>query len=246
MALVTPGITTTGTPASRQAIDLFAPAAEDEGIAAFEPHDVSAVEGAGDQHPLDLLLRHRVVARRLADVDELGAGGPRVAAGCAGRAGRSSTTSASRSAALPARVSSPSSPGPPPTSVTRPTAVVASAGSRLSQVRRARQAALSRASRLLVDVDRDDEVDGRDQRRSTRDGVAGKVDDLHGRARWCRRSARRRSRSPPPRGSGRWLGAIRRQRPTMRTRRSHRSRSSSMARPRPDPGDASGSWCPPA
>ena len=51
---------------------LFAAAAEDEGIAALEAHDCLALFRLVDEQLIDVRLLHRVVARRLADVDELG------------------------------------------------------------------------------------------------------------------------------------------------------------------------------
>ena len=53
--------------------DLLAAAPEDERVAALEPHDLLAVAGEGDEQLVDGVLRHRVVAGELADVDDLGA-----------------------------------------------------------------------------------------------------------------------------------------------------------------------------
>ena len=72
MALVMPGTTSTSTPASRQKRELLAAAAEDERVAALEPHDALAVAGEGDEQRVDRVLRHGVVAGQLADVDDLG------------------------------------------------------------------------------------------------------------------------------------------------------------------------------
>ena len=54
-------------------LGLFAAAAEHERVAALQAHDFEPVL-ARDEQLVDLLLRHRGAARRLADVDELGTG----------------------------------------------------------------------------------------------------------------------------------------------------------------------------
>lgn len=55
-----------------QCFDLLAAAAEDEGIAPLEPHHALAFAGQPDQQPVDLVLRQRVLAARLAGVDARG------------------------------------------------------------------------------------------------------------------------------------------------------------------------------
>src|SRR6185295_18993968 len=51
---------------------LFATAAEHEGIAAFEPHDVASRLRLIDEKLVDLVLRQRVRRGALADVNDLG------------------------------------------------------------------------------------------------------------------------------------------------------------------------------
>ena len=62
-ALVTPGTTSTGTPADDAGQDLLAAAAEHERVAALEPHDAVAGPGALDEHGVDLGLRQGVRVR---------------------------------------------------------------------------------------------------------------------------------------------------------------------------------------
>ena len=59
-------------PGRAQRFALLAAAAEDERVAALEPHDALARRGRLDQPLADLLLRHRGHAGLLADVDQLG------------------------------------------------------------------------------------------------------------------------------------------------------------------------------
>ena len=73
MALVTPDTTSTSTPASRQKRELLAAAAEHVRVAALEAHDALALAGELHEQGVDGVLRHGVVARELADVDDLGA-----------------------------------------------------------------------------------------------------------------------------------------------------------------------------
>ena len=87
IALVMPGTTSNGTPAPRARLRLFAAAPEHERVAALEPHDLEPGRAALDEQRVDLVLRHRDAARRLADVDELGAGG--ASSSSAGDASRS-------------------------------------------------------------------------------------------------------------------------------------------------------------
>ena len=72
-----PGTTSTCTPAAWQNGELLAAAAEDVRVAALEPHDVLAVAGELHEQGVDRVLRHRVVAGELADVDDLGVEHPR-------------------------------------------------------------------------------------------------------------------------------------------------------------------------
>src|SRR5699024_566957 len=51
--------------------DLLSPAPEDEGVPAFEADYAATAEGLFDEDLADPALRHRVVARLLADVDDL-------------------------------------------------------------------------------------------------------------------------------------------------------------------------------
>ena len=75
MTLVTPGTTSHGTPADAQASISSPPATEDGGVAALEPHHVSSGLGVFDHQLLDPALPGlHVVARALADVDDLGSG----------------------------------------------------------------------------------------------------------------------------------------------------------------------------
>ena len=74
-ALVTPGMTSTRDAGAVAREHLLAAATEHVGVAALEPHDVPAGERVLDEQLLDLVLRYRVVARALADVDELGGRG---------------------------------------------------------------------------------------------------------------------------------------------------------------------------
>ena len=53
------------------------PAAEDERVAALEPHHPLAGQRVLDQQRVDLLLRHRAAARQLRGVDDLDVGGQR-------------------------------------------------------------------------------------------------------------------------------------------------------------------------
>ena len=55
-----------------QRLGLLAAAAEHERVAALEPHDPLAGLPELDQQRVDVLLRHRDVARLLADVAQLG------------------------------------------------------------------------------------------------------------------------------------------------------------------------------
>ena len=104
-------------------VDLLAAAAEDERVAALEPHDAACRRSVSrDQERVDRLLRHRVAAALLGDGDTL----------------RPRRDSAARRADQPVMnddigdperldsartVSSPGSPGPAPTRMTRPRAV---------------------------------------------------------------------------------------------------------------------------
>ncbi len=55
-----------------QGLGLFAAAAEDERVAAFQTHDVVALPGPLHQQAVDLGLTPSSVAADLADVDQLG------------------------------------------------------------------------------------------------------------------------------------------------------------------------------
>ncbi len=57
--------------------DFFTTASEHVRVAALEPHDGAAREGALHHHPLDVVLRHRVVPGGLAHIDDFGAWGVR-------------------------------------------------------------------------------------------------------------------------------------------------------------------------
>ena len=61
-------------PGRAQRLALLAAAAEDERVAALEPHDALARRGRLDQPLADLLLGNRGNAGLLADVDQLGVG----------------------------------------------------------------------------------------------------------------------------------------------------------------------------
>ena len=69
---------------------LFAPASEDERVAALEPHDAVALQGSLDDHVVDLILGERVRVGALARFDHLdvASSDPAVARG----ASRSTTT----------------------------------------------------------------------------------------------------------------------------------------------------------
>ena len=69
MADVTPGTTSKGHRGRRERQRLLAPAAEDERVAALEPHHPLSRRAVLDQQRADLLLRHQVVAAPLARVD---------------------------------------------------------------------------------------------------------------------------------------------------------------------------------
>ena len=71
IAEVTPGTTVASRPASASASSSSPPASEDERVAALEAHDALARARVLDERGVDLLLRHRHAARRLADVDAL-------------------------------------------------------------------------------------------------------------------------------------------------------------------------------
>ena len=70
-AELSPGTTVTGTPAADAGQPLLAAAAEDERVAALEPHHPLAGARAVDQHRVDLVLGQVVPVRRLAAVDDL-------------------------------------------------------------------------------------------------------------------------------------------------------------------------------
>ena len=61
-------------PGAREGLGLFAAAAEDERIAALEPHDPTPAPRVQDQERVDLLLRQRVMPRGLAGEDAASAG----------------------------------------------------------------------------------------------------------------------------------------------------------------------------
>ena len=71
MALVTPGTTRHGTPASSAGLELFEPAAEHEGVPSLQPDDAASGAGVIDEDPVDLLLRLGAPPRQLPDVDDL-------------------------------------------------------------------------------------------------------------------------------------------------------------------------------
>ena len=58
-------------------LELLHAAAEDERVAALEPHHPPAGQRVLDQQRVDLLLRHRPAARQLRGVDDLDVGGQR-------------------------------------------------------------------------------------------------------------------------------------------------------------------------
>ena len=62
-------------PGRAAGVHLFPAAAEHVGVAALEPHDGEPLQRPVDEDPVDLGLRHRVVGRALADVDDLDVGG---------------------------------------------------------------------------------------------------------------------------------------------------------------------------
>ena len=67
-----PGTTSNGMPCAREELEFLAAAAEDERIAALEPHDAAAESRLLEQQLVDTALRHRVTARHLADADAVG------------------------------------------------------------------------------------------------------------------------------------------------------------------------------
>ena len=89
IGLVSPGMTVTGTPAARHAIDLLEAAPEDEAVAALEPdHPLARRARATRSDPVDLLLRRRTArAGSLATSTSSTSAAARRAAR-AGRAGR--------------------------------------------------------------------------------------------------------------------------------------------------------------
>ena len=71
MPAVMPGTTSKGMPASCRRGSFLAAPAEDEGVAAFQPHDPLAPACVLDDELVDLVLRQRVLGRPLAHVDQL-------------------------------------------------------------------------------------------------------------------------------------------------------------------------------
>ena len=69
--LGSPGITVTGTPASRQACTSSKPRPNTEAVAALEAHDPLPGPRPVDDHPVDLFLLRRTAAGQLRDVDQL-------------------------------------------------------------------------------------------------------------------------------------------------------------------------------
>lgn len=55
-----------------QRLDFLAAAAEDQRVAAFQPHHAPAIACQADQERVDILLLHAVVRARLADKDAFG------------------------------------------------------------------------------------------------------------------------------------------------------------------------------
>ena len=103
----------------REHLALLAAAAEDERVAALEPHDPPAGLGQLDELLVQLILRDRVEARLLPDVDPLGrAGASSSSSGLASWSYRTMSHCVSRAAAL--SEISPGSPGPAPASTTIP------------------------------------------------------------------------------------------------------------------------------
>ena len=117
---LTPGTTSTGTPCAAQARGLLAAAAEQERVAALEPDHAAAALGLLDEDPVDLVLRHGVVARGLADVDDLDVGGELVEQAARAEPVGDHDVGLGQSAAGPRTVMRSAAPGPPPTSTTRP------------------------------------------------------------------------------------------------------------------------------
>ena len=72
MALLTPGTTSTGTPAGGQIGLFFAAAAKDERVATLEPHDAGMLVGLDAQQLVDLVLAQGMEAGALAGEDQLG------------------------------------------------------------------------------------------------------------------------------------------------------------------------------
>ena len=114
-----PGHDRHGQPGLHGGRDLLAAPAEDVGVAALEPHDREAGEGALDHDALDLVLGHGMVSGRL-PTSTTSAPGARRATSPTSASRSVSTTSASARARIPASVSSSRPPGPAPTRTTRP------------------------------------------------------------------------------------------------------------------------------
>ncbi len=67
-----PGTTSNGNAVGRQHLQFLAAAAEDEGVAALEPHHLPARARQLHEQGVDVVLRHAVVVALLADIDALG------------------------------------------------------------------------------------------------------------------------------------------------------------------------------
>ena len=74
---VTPGTISNGTPAAARRQRLLGPAAEDQRVSPFEPHDVEPAPRVLDQERVDFLLGQRAMADRLARADPQGTFGAR-------------------------------------------------------------------------------------------------------------------------------------------------------------------------
>ena len=98
-------------PAAAQRLRLFTAASEDERIAALEPDDVAPFARLGDHQALDLGLRHRVVARALADEDALARGRCERDDRIARQARRRATRRRSRALRRPVTSAGPDRPG---------------------------------------------------------------------------------------------------------------------------------------
>ena len=149
-----------------QHLRLLAAAAEDERVAALEPHDAPARARVLDQQRVGLLLRDLRAAALLADVDQLG-----VVAGAGerrrpGSGGRRGSRRRARSARRARTVSSPGSPGPGADEVDDPRPLTPPSPRRPAAPRRRRRASARASARLAASERRSHLVASTIQRRA--------------------------------------------------------------------------------